>query len=86
VGAGRLTVGVALSTAALAVATAGANAACRNCAVGSDTPFGAYYWYGPSSSYAAAIYYNLAGCRWHRQRVWDWDGQYWVMRRVQVCP
>jgi hypothetical protein len=62
-----------------------AGAGCRNC--GSATgwgnasvvsPYSYYYDFGPGTYYGP-------GCYWRRQRIWDWDGQYWVVRRVLVC-
>ena len=91
---------VAASVAALAAAR-DANAGCWGCypygnfapgltggpVVSGAAPYGAYYDYGPSYSYPPAPAYNgpSAGCYWRKQRVWDWDGQYVVVRRVQVC-
>jgi len=59
--------------------------ACRNCAYGAGwgnagvvSPYSYYYDFGPGTYYGP-------GCYWRRQRIWDWDGQYWVVRRVLVC-
>lgn len=78
-----------------------ADAACRGCSpypafapgfigaapIVGAVPYGAYYGYGPSYSYQLpATYYGPGmGCYWRKQRVWDWDGQYFVIRRLQVC-
>lgn len=82
----------AVSIAAL-VSARDANAGCWGCyphdsfapgftggpVVTGAAPFGAYYPRAP------AYYGPGAGCYWRKQRVWDWDGQYFVIHRVQVC-
>jgi hypothetical protein len=84
---------IAMTAAVVSGAVVGApspvNAGCRGCY--SDTGFAAG-WNGGEATYAFGPYYNYGpgyyygpGCYWRRQRVWDWDGQYWVIRRMMFC-
>jgi hypothetical protein len=69
----------AFIVAAATLAPREVNAGCRSCAV--VYPYaGAYYNYAPGYFYAP-----IQGCYWRKVRHWDWDGQYWLVSRVQVC-
>jgi hypothetical protein len=62
-----------------AIAPSELNAGCRGCSAA--YPYGgSSYYYAPGSSYAP-----VQGCYWRKVRHWDWDGQYWLVSRVQVC-
>jgi hypothetical protein len=65
-------------SAAPSLALAGVG--CRNCGsnAGVVSPYSYYYDFGPGTYYGP-------GCYWRRQRIWDFDGQYWIVRRVLVC-
>jgi hypothetical protein len=87
--------GFAAIALALAIAgfTLGAHAACEGCtAAASDNHPGSVKKRTIHRAYRAGAYpafptygVDLPGCFWRKMRLWDPDGQYFLVSRIQFC-